>query len=1083
MGTDFLSTTNRSSDCIMTSSIHTYGPTCHHSRTVTFVGTNGDDEIPTVKAQFFYSSPLPIDDPLTAVPTPSGSESKSIKHSPRPFSAYDNNALEEAWLGLASKQHKKQNRKLKDRLFHSFSKTPNEKRASVVGELAAKHNNKHATEDYIKDGSITEQDKKRSCAACASPSGKASTLPASMQDNTVTNTSMKAELDRIVEHDSTAHDSSCEDTNSGPANLKLPVCCSELERDVRAEIQKDSGGVLSGSGTKDSLIRDVMMEAEKQKIAASAKAKTQKRNSKQKSKKKDLGSGQGDAADDASRHSGESSAVSTPALERDLKDAFSTESQGKEHKTYAKKSTLLVPGGSDTGTTGFPFKRAPSRNAVPQARSRSPSPSIRDDDDLENGADDVSDDCLDNSHSTSLDPAETVHVHRCKAQKNTYEQANVPVGVSRLHLVKIPALQMMPIYWSPIHDIAAVTRGTWFYKDSMYPVEPALANQLEIGYRELRPWSQTWNDELNSAIEVGAAGEEKVSHRIWPRDSDLKPSGKPSYAEHLMAADPYCAARCFHGEVAAVGTVDPGQPAGKNSQDAQVTKRFPNSHVIYKDSKNAFILKPSLQPSEYYGRRPLAKIKKGITVGVHVMRGFDWKTWEQLHPNKKSKSTIKAEEAAPVAGDANAGKRQVCVACRNREERPKVTDLVLVIHGIGQKLSERVESFHFTHAINAFRRSVNVELGNGAVRNILREDLGGMMVLPVNWRSNLSFEDGGPMTDRDKSKDTTISEFTLKDITPDTIPTVRNLISDVMLDIPFYMSHHKPKMIEALITEANRVYRLWCQNNPEFQKEGRVHIIAHSLGSAMALDVLSKQPTSVQNIDVRSRKMTVKHFEFDTKNLFFAGSPAGFFLLLDKGRLMPRRGRNKPGAEHGDDLGKDIAGEAGTFGCLAVDNLYNIMHYNDPIAYRLNAAVDPLYASTIKNGQVPSATTGWLETVGKAIRSITPGVSSPSELGVGQVPKPSVARLPSQLEMEVHDFSREEIAEKKFYLLNDNGQLDYFLSSGGGPLEIQYLNMLSAHSSYWISPDFIRMLVTEVGRKPGRANTLPNMKAMKVTQK
>jgi hypothetical protein len=466
-----------------------------------------------------------------------------------------------------------------------------------------------------------------------------------------------------------------------------------------------------------------------------------------------------------------------------------------------------------------------------------------------------------------------------------------------------------------------------------------------------------------------------------------------------------------------------------------------------------------------------------------VLRGFDWKTWEQLHPNKKSKSTIKAEEAAPVAGDANAGKRQVCVACRNQEERPKVTDLVLVIHGIGQKLSERVESFHFTHAINAFRRSVNVELGNGAVRSILREDLGGMMVLPVNWRSNLSFEDGGPMTDRDKSKDTTISEFTLKDITPDTIPTVRNLISDVMLDIPFYMSHHKPKMIEALITEANRVYRLWCQNNPEFQKEGRVHIIAHSLGSAMALDVLSKQPTSVQNIDLRSRKMTVKHFEFDTKNLFFAGSPAGFFLLLEKGRLMPRRGRNKPGAEQGDDLGKDIAGEAGTFGCLAVDNLYNIMHYNDPIAYRLNAAVDPLYASTIKNGQVPSATTGWLETVGKAIRSITPGVSSPSELGVGQVPKPSVARLPSQLEMEVHDFSREEIAEKKFYLLNDNGQLDYFLSSGGGPLEIQYLNMLSAHSSYWISPDFIRMLVTEVGRKPGRANTLPNMKAMKVTQK
>jgi hypothetical protein len=290
-------------------------------------------------------------------------------------------------------------------------------------------------------------------------------------------------------------------------------------------------------------------------------------------------------------------------------------------------------------------------------------------------------------------------------------------------------------------------------------------------------------------------------------------------------------------------------------------------------------------------------------------------------------------------------------------------------------------------------------------------------------------------------------------------------------------------MIEALITEANRVYRLWCQNNPEFHSEGRVHIIAHSLGSAMALDVLSKQPNSVDHIDLRSKKTSTKQFEFDTNNLFFAGSPAGFFLLLDKGKLLPRRGRNKPDAEPGDDKEKQIAGDAGTFGCLAVDNLYNVMHYNDPVAYRLNATVDPLYAATLKNAQVPSATTGWIEALGNAIRSITPGVTKAPELAVGQIAKPPVARLPSQLEMEVHDFSREEIAEKKFYLLNDNGQIDYFLSSGGGPLEIQYLNMLSAHSSYWSSPDFVRMLVTEIGREPGRSHTLPNMKAVKAGRK
>jgi hypothetical protein len=40
--------------------------------------------------------------------------------------------------------------------------------------------------------------------------------------------------------------------------------------------------------------------------------------------------------------------------------------------------------------------------------------------------------------------------------------------------------------------------------------------------------------------------------------------------------------------------------------------------------------------------------------------------------------------------------------------------------------------------------------------------------------------------------------------------------------------------------------------------------------------------------------------------------------------------------------------------------------------------------------------------------------------------------------------------------------------------------MLGAHSSYWTSQDFIRMLVTELGRKPGKHYTIPSMRAVKV---
>ena len=50
---------------------------------------------------------------------------------------------------------------------------------------------------------------------------------------------------------------------------------------------------------------------------------------------------------------------------------------------------------------------------------------------------------------------------------------------------------------------------------------------------------------------------------------------------------------------------------------------------------------------------------------------------------------------------------------------------------IGQKLSERIESFHFTHNINRFRRQMNMELEADPVRSWMRQDVGSMMVLPV----------------------------------------------------------------------------------------------------------------------------------------------------------------------------------------------------------------------------------------------------------------------------------------------------------------------------------------------------------------
>jgi hypothetical protein len=437
---------------------------------------------------------------------------------------------------------------------------------------------------------------------------------------------------------------------------------------------------------------------------------------------------------------------------------------------------------------------------------------------------------------------------------------------------------MKPIYWSPLHDISQVIRATWFYEDTMLPVEPVIANLLEEGYLYMRPWTETWQDELNSCVENGAEAEMKIVHRLWKEQ--VKARSRPGTANDPTSSttqlvDPED--NISENPVADL-SFEENRAAGRLDEKSKLTQ-FQSAGVIYVDATRAQILRPSLLPSLSHGRRPLSSIRKGRQIGVPVIRGFDRRQWDKLHPLKPTKYDIRHYLMRPEAGTTNAVPgQQICYACAIEESRPSPTDLVLVIHGIGQKLSERVESFHFTHAINGFRRSVNMELSNEEIWPHIRRDHGGIMVLPVNWRSTLDLDNEGVRED-----DPLANSFGLKDITPDTIPAIRNLISDVMLDIPYYLSHHKDKMTQAVVKEANRIYRLWCQNNPNFHETGRVHVVAHSLGSAMALDIYTHQPTVLPKIDFSSQDLHEDFFEFDTKNLFFCGSPAGFFLLLHKG--------------------------------------------------------------------------------------------------------------------------------------------------------------------------------------------------------
>lgn len=931
----------------MAETVHSLGPTCaFHEDETDDPPTDGP---PKVKAQFFYVSSLPIDDPLS--PLPPLSAEKVTDFPPKPFSVRDNAALEEAWQAFQGSGP-------------GSSGDPDAKRRRNLARGVISF-------PEFKDSRGTPASRPLAAEKTGKPSDRG---PAEHPQD---------EAEVMLD----------------PVPLELSADPKTLDMQ---ELQAPADAALTKEPTKH-----------KRRFSPFRH-----------------------------RHKDEKSSRETSTPSRD------------SDKPRPAPSPSFAP--VDSAISGRPFARAPSGRDVSSALSTSVEYAASSDDE--------------GNHSNK-DRSRSRSPRRHRRKEKEPEKVFVPVGVSRLHLVEMPDLIMKPIYWSPINDTSDVIRATWFYKDTMLPVPAEIANRLEVGYEYIKPYADSYQDELQACIENGASAEMKVVYKLWPDDS--KPS-RPSTAMNLEEDTKVGVQEELSGmlpETAANAAADPRKAKDK--------RLFLTHSVIYVDGKNAQILRPSLLPSISQNRRPLSSLRKGRQIGVAVVRGFDRKAWLKIHPDPRM--DVKAAHAKVGAymsqsGDAaTRGRRMSCSACDQETKAPKVSDLVLVIHGIGQKLSERVDSFHFTHAINGLRREFNVELATEAVKGNLKMGTG-IMVLPVNWRLTVSFDDD------DKAVHEEDNKFALKDITPDSLPSVRSLISDVMLDIPYYMSHHKAKMTSAVVREANRVYRLWCRNNPGFEDYGRVHVVAHSLGSVMAMEILSQQPTKLgKDVKFENQKPSEKFFEFDTTNLFCCGSPGGFFLLLNNASLVPRKGRNKVGME-GEDRSPGIAGDA-RYGCLAVDNIYNICHRNDPISYLQNAAVDQLYAASLQPASIPSASVGFMTRLGNSLRwGGSNSTSSDAYKAAAAPARPELQHIPSTVELETHNFTREEIAEKRMYLLNDNGQIDWFLNSGGGPLEIQYLNMLSAHSSYWILQDFVRFLVVEIGREPGRQHTLPILRAVKKRQ-
>lgn len=237
--------------------------------------------------------------------------------------------------------------------------------------------------------------------------------------------------------------------------------------------------------------------------------------------------------------------------------------------------------------------------------------------------------------------------------------------------------------------------------------------------------------------------------------------------------------------------------------------------------------------------------------------------------------------------------------------------LLFCIHGIGQKLSEDYASMHFVHDLDRLRNLMRTQSQDPDLKAQLNG--GRVKLIPICWRRNLEFDPQHGM-------------YTLQDIANETsIPSVRTIINKVLLDIPFYFSQHHDTMVKSVLLELNRLYRLFVQRNPEFEKHGgRVSILAHSLGSMLAADILKDQPTSVPPLyetDKPGVHRTSQHLLFNVDHFFCVGSALPLLFYIHGAQLIARRRSD-------DDPEDATLPDVGKVGCLAVKSIYNVRSFD-----------------------------------------------------------------------------------------------------------------------------------------------------------
>lgn len=333
------------------------------------------------------------------------------------------------------------------------------------------------------------------------------------------------------------------------------------------------------------------------------------------------------------------------------------------------------------------------------------------------------------------------------------EPVKVPVNEDYLFDVNVEERELAPTYWEgPVYE---VRRGTWFYQEgsSFKPCSETLSTQLEEGYVKLKPWRFNDGDRTSARHTAYPTNDDHIAHNIKASsitDSAVLPSMEPRTSQGHTEN---------HG--GPIGP-SPNNESSPKSPNYRLFGAYMNNIVTYQNSSTALIT------SDDFMSRVSTTVYQtlGGIAGTKVIRGFtetkkqkenpdakissDRKpqdsfsasekssTFPHNHeieylqqgpsddtvpnsdklPEKNPRSTLERQmsslageplDAAELEEQARRQEEKEMEDSREieNEDRERTIDhLILVTHGIGQRLGLRLESINFIHDVNVLRKTM-----------------------------------------------------------------------------------------------------------------------------------------------------------------------------------------------------------------------------------------------------------------------------------------------------------------------------------------------------------------------------------------